>query len=308
MSRERLILLVEDNEDDAQLTLRATQSIEAVEHLGLYWLVAQRGAAAGGRLSPPRRRGTIPACPTPHSRTVSSCSTAAASLTAPSSRCPRASPRATGFPTNALYGLSQMLLKIVDEYRPASIVVRLGRAREDLPPRGVRGVQGAAAAHAGAAVAAVAAVPGAHGGLRDRQPRAARLRGGRHPRHARRGGQAPGRRLVRRHRRPRRHAGRRRGHLGDEHGPRHHRRQDLHAGGRARALRRHARPDPRLHRAQGRHQRQHPRRARHRREDRRRSSCSSSAASTRSTRASTRSRARSAASCCARTRPTRASP
>ena len=28
-----------------------------------------------------------------------------------------------GFPTNALYGLSQMLLKIVDEYRPASVVV-----------------------------------------------------------------------------------------------------------------------------------------------------------------------------------------
>ena len=28
-----------------------------------------------------------------------------------------------GFPTNAIYGLSQMLLKIVTEYRPASIVV-----------------------------------------------------------------------------------------------------------------------------------------------------------------------------------------
>jgi len=28
-----------------------------------------------------------------------------------------------GFPTNALYGLSQMLLKIVDEYRPAGVVV-----------------------------------------------------------------------------------------------------------------------------------------------------------------------------------------
>ena len=30
---------------------------------------------------------------------------------------------AAGFPTNALYGLSQMLLKIVSEYRPASMVV-----------------------------------------------------------------------------------------------------------------------------------------------------------------------------------------
>ena len=28
-----------------------------------------------------------------------------------------------GFPTNALHGLSQMLLKIVTEYRPASIIV-----------------------------------------------------------------------------------------------------------------------------------------------------------------------------------------
>src|SRR5659263_252609 len=28
-----------------------------------------------------------------------------------------------GFPTNAMYGLSQMLLKIAIEYRPASIVV-----------------------------------------------------------------------------------------------------------------------------------------------------------------------------------------
>ena len=55
------------------------------------------------------------------------------------------------------------------------------------------------------------------------------LRGRRHPRHAGRGGQAPGRGLHRRHRRPRRAAGGRRRHLGHGHRPRRDRRQDLHA-------------------------------------------------------------------------------
>ena len=63
-----------------------------------------------------------------------------------------------------------------------------------------------------------------------------------------------------------------------------HRRQDLHAGGRARALRRDAGADPGLHRPQGRLVGQHPRRARGRREDRRCSCSSSSVPSTRCTR------------------------
>ena len=147
---------------------------------------------------------------------------------------------------------------------------RLGRPREDLPPRGVRRLQGAAAAHARPALATVAAPAGPHGRLRHPQPGQAGLRGRRHPRHARRRGQAPGPRFARGHRRPRRAADRRRRHLGGDHRTRRDRRQDLHAGRRGRALRRDAGADPRLHRPQGRHLRQHPGHPRRGREDGRR--------------------------------------
>ena len=162
-----------------------------------------------------------------------------------------------------------MLLKLVTEYEPAAIVGGLGRSREDLPPRGVRrATRRSARTCPTRSPRQWAHLPGAHGRLRHPQPRQAGLRGRRHPRHAGRGGQAPGRaaRIVV---------------TGDrdalqivdddiwvdDHRPRRDRRQDLHAGRRGRALRRDAGSDPRLHRPQGRHLGQHPRRARRRRED-----------------------------------------
>ena len=172
-----------------------------------------------------------------------------------------------------------MLLKIVAEYAAGARRRRLGRAREDLPPRGLRGVQGAAAG---------------------RCPTCSRSSGRYFPDLIEAFGFAnlvkpgyeaddilgtlaeeakrQGVRLGRRHRRPRRAAGRRRRHLGDERPAaasptsRSTRRRPVR-----RALRRHARQGPRLHRPQGRQLRQHPRRSRASARRRPRSCCSSSA-------------------------------
>ena len=74
---------------------------------------------------------------------------------------------------------------------------------------------------------------------------------------------------LRRLDRPRRVPALLREHLPDDDAARRRRRPGLHARARRGALRGAARPDPGLHRPQGRHVRQHPRHPRHRRQDRR---------------------------------------
>ena len=54
---------------------------------------------------------------------TSSWSTATASPTAPSTRCPRSSQTVDGFPTNALLGMANMLMKLLADYRPATVLV-----------------------------------------------------------------------------------------------------------------------------------------------------------------------------------------
>ncbi len=109
-----------------------------------------------------------------------------------------------GFPTNAIYGLSQMLLKIVTEYRPASIVVAWD-AREKTFRHEEFEEYKAQRPHMPEPLSQqwerFPELMEAFGIVNLVQPG---VRGRRHPRHAGGGGQAAGRGLDRRHRRSRR--------------------------------------------------------------------------------------------------------
>ena len=134
---------------------------------------------------------------------------------------------------------------------------------------GRRRLQGGPQADAGPAARAVPALPADRRGVRLPEPRVRGLGGRRRDRDAR----DPRRRRrdqdLRRLDRPRRVPALLRERLPDDDAARRRRRPGLHARARLGALRRPARPDPGLHRPQGRHVRQHPRRPRDRRQDRR---------------------------------------
>ena len=168
-----------------------------------------------------------------------------------------------GFPTNALYGFCLMLIKILARLSSRDGDRRLGFAGEDLQAPGVRGVQGPAQAHARPALASSGptspssaeafgfvnlAVPGWEAD--DILATLARQ------------AEAQGRRDRDRHRRPGRSAVGQRAREHHVQHPGHDRGQGLRSRRGGGAVRGAAPPDPRPHRAQGRHLRQHPRRAR----------------------------------------------
>ena len=115
-----------------------------------------------------------------------------------------------GRPTNAIYGLASMLVKIIDEHHPAGRGRRLGRG--DVGARGhLRPLQGPAQTAARPAARAVAAPDAAGRGLRLHQRQGRGLRGRRRDRLADPAGARAGDRGDGRDRRPRRlPAGRRR--------------------------------------------------------------------------------------------------
>ena len=94
-----------------------------------------------------------------------------------------------GFPTNALLGFTNMLMRLLGDYRPRGRAGRLGRA-PDAPARAVPRLQVDAQADARPAAPAAALLPAAGGGVRLPQRLARGARGrrrDRHPRDARRG-------------------------------------------------------------------------------------------------------------------------
>ena len=131
-----------------------------------------------------------------------------------------------GRPTNAIYGLASMLVKIIDEHHPQGVVVAwdAGMSR----PRGhLRPLQGPAQTAPRPAARAVAAPDAAGRGLRLHQRQGRGLRGRRRDRLAGPAGARAGDRGDGRDRRPRRLPAGRRGGAGDEHLARDHRDQDL---------------------------------------------------------------------------------
>ena len=178
----------------------------------------------------------------------------------------------TGFPTNAIFGFASMLVKILTEHgtKPTVVVWDAGLVR---PQGGLRGVQGRPRASARRCsgeqwphfepLVEAFGYRNVHVDGFEADDVIASIA----ERARERGSADPDRD---RHRRPRRvpahrPRGRRQGH-GDE--PRDHRDEDVRPRGGRRALRHPARADPRLLRAEGRHERQHPRRPRDRRQDR----------------------------------------
>ena len=175
-----------------------------------------------------------------------------------------------GFPTNALLGFTNMLFKLLADYKPKGVAVAWDTRPVHRAGRGGRGrLQGGPEADARPAPRAVPALPADRRGLRLPQPRVRGLGGRRRDRHARDPRRRGGRQHLRRLDRPRRVPARLRERLPDDDAARRLRRPRLHARARRGALRDQARADPRLHRAQGRHLRQHPGRPRDRRQDRR---------------------------------------
>ena len=136
-------------------------------------------------------------------------------------------------------------------------------------PRDARDVQVGAEADAGPPERAVPVLPPDRRGVRLPQPRVRGLGGRRRDRDARdargRSGDQDDDRLDRPRRVPARHRQRH----ADDDAARRLGRERVHARARRGAVRDPARSDPRLHRAQGRHERQHPRHPGHRRQDRR---------------------------------------
>ncbi len=169
---------------------------------------------------------------------------------------------ADGFPTNALYGLAAMMMKMLAEERPGRVVVAWdapGRTfRHEQEPTYKANRQATPdlfreqAPHFRPMMEAFGFVNTELDGLRGRRRH-------RHARAAGRGGRGAGRDP---HRRPRRVPARQPPRQRDGHRPRRHRHHRLHARRRARALRHRARADDRLPRDGRRPQRQPARRAR----------------------------------------------
>ena len=173
-----------------------------------------------------------------------------------------------GFPTNALLGFTNMLFKLLSDYRPKGVAVAWDTS-PDAPQGARRRLQGRPAADARPPARAVPAPASDRGGVRLPEPGVRGLGGRRRHRHARHArGRGRGEDVRRLHR-PRRVPALHGEHLPDDDAARRGGRARLHARARPGALRRHARAGARLHRAQGRHLRQHPRRPGHRGQDRR---------------------------------------
>ena len=214
---------------------------------------------------------------------------------------------ADGRPTNAIYGLASMLVKIIDEHRPAGVVVAwdAGMSGREVA---YKEYKAAAAASARPASRAVAQPDAAGRGLRLHQRQGRGVRGRRRDRLAGAAGAGAGDSGDGRLRRPRRLPDGRRRDPGDEHLAGDHRDQGLRPRGRGRALRGAAGADHRPDGPAGRHLRQHPRRPRDRREDGDAAAAESSARWRRCWRTSTRSPAPSADRTWSSTPTTPASP
>ena len=143
---------------------------------------------------------------------------------------------------------------------------RLGHA-PGAPRRGLGGLQVRAPADAGSPARAVPALPADRRGVRLSEPRVRGLGGGRRDRHARDAGRRSRDQDDRRLDRPRRVPARLGERRADDDPARSLGRERLHARAGRGALRHPARPDPGLHRAQGRHVGQHPGHPRDRRQD-----------------------------------------
>ena len=176
----------------------------------------------------------------------------------------------TGVPTNAIFGFASMLVKILTDYGPKATVVvwdagDTGRKAVYAEYKAQRATRPDLLKeqwpHLEPLVDAFGyrnlRVPGLRGRRRDRLDRGKGAH--RRPEDPGDGGDRRPRRLP---------AGRRRRREDHDHLARDHRHAGLRPPGRDRPLRDPARADPRLHRAEGRHERQHPRRPRHRRQDR----------------------------------------
>ena len=108
-----------------------------------------------------------------------------------------------GFPTNALLGFTNMLFKLLSDYRPKGVAVAWDTRpvhRAELADD----VQGGPPADAGPAARAVPVLPADRRGVRLPQPRVRGLGGGRRDRHARHARRRGGDQDVRRLHRPRR--------------------------------------------------------------------------------------------------------
>ena len=149
-----------------------------------------------------------------------------------------------GQPTNALLGFTNMLFKLLADYRPKGVAVawdsRPGASRGRRRGGGRR-LQGRPQADAGPAARAVPALPADRRGVRLPQPGVRGLGGRRRDRDARHARGRRGPEDVRRLDRPRRVPALQREHLADDDAARRRGRQRLHARARRGALRHHAR-------------------------------------------------------------------
>ena len=218
----------------------------------------------------PDRRGAASSTTPRHARPSSSSSTATTSPTARSSRCPRSSRRPRACRPNALLGFTNMLFKLLTDYRPKAVAV----AWDSRPTHRT-------------AVAEAADVVYKEGRrpmpdlLREQFPSFRPIVEAFGYQNLEFEGweaddviatlstraDARGHQHVRRLDRPRRLPALLGEHLADDDPARGRRRQRLHARARRGALRGAARSGARLHRPQGRHLRQHPGRPGDRRQD-----------------------------------------
>ena len=172
-----------------------------------------------------------------------------------------------GFPTNALLGFTNMLFKLLSDYRPKGVAV----AWDTRPVERLEVAETYKADRRPTPGLLSEQFPHFRPdrrGLRLPEPRVRRVGGGR--RHCDTGDTRgrSGDQDLRRLDRPRRVPARLRQRRADDDAARCRGRECVHAGSRRGAVRHPSRPDPRLHRPQGRHVGQHPGHPGHRRQDR----------------------------------------